>query len=83
MLRAGARYRQAAHELHDSRQGGGTVTVLHFDRMVDVPELTVCRRRDTPWTSSQTRPPTADEVRGITDAALAPFDAPCAQRHDR
>src|SRR6478672_4814868 len=37
-LRAGSRYRQWAHELHDSRQLPGTVTALRFhDAVVDRP----------------------------------------------
>jgi hypothetical protein len=55
-LRAGSRYRQLAHELHDSRQVPGTVTVLQFeDTFHDSPELTVCRRPGTPWVSGQAR----------------------------
>lgn len=74
-LRAGARYRQLAHELHDSRQTPGTVTLLHFDRFHDdIPELTLCRRAGTPWTSGQARPATPDEVQRITTIALARFD---------
>jgi hypothetical protein len=77
VLRAGARYRQTAHELHDSRQLPGTVTVLHFDRFVDdLAELTVCRRADTPWVSAAARPATHAEVKRITALALSQFDAP-------
>jgi hypothetical protein len=76
-LRAGDRYRQLAHELHDSRQVPGTVTVLHFEHAVDDrSELTVCRRPDTPWVSGHARSATPDEVMRITAAALALFDAP-------
>jgi hypothetical protein len=74
-LGAGARYRQSARELHDSRQVPGTVTVLRFDRVLDdLPELTVCRRPGTPWVSGEARPATRDEVKRITAAALARFD---------
>jgi hypothetical protein len=75
-LCAGACYRQAAHELHDSRQLPGTVTVLHFDRFVDdLAQLTVCRRPDSPWVSAAARPATHDEVKRITALALSQFDA--------
>jgi len=76
-LRAGCRYRQLAHELHDSRQVAGTVTVLQFQGTFDdLPELTVCRRPGNPWVSGQARVATRDEVKRITAAALALFDAP-------
>ena len=77
-LRAGAHYRQLAHELHDSRQVAGTVTALHFDHVSydDLPELTVCRRPGTPWVSGHARSATQDEVKRVTAAALALFDAP-------
>ena len=75
-LGAGARYRQVAHELHDSRQLPGTVTVLHFDHVSDdLPRLTACRRAGTPWVSGRARPATPDEVGHITATALALFDA--------
>jgi len=75
-LRAGDRYRQVAHELHDSRQVPGTVTVLHFDRWVDdVSELTLCRRPGAPRVSGRARDATDEEVRRITATALALFDA--------
>jgi hypothetical protein len=76
-LRAGDRYRQSAHELHDSRQVPGTVTVLRFDHAVDDrSELTACRRPHTPWVSGLARSATPDEVKRITTAALALFDSP-------
>jgi hypothetical protein len=76
VVRAGDRYRQAAHELHDSRQVPGTVTLLHFDRFIDdLAELTVCRRPGTPWVSGTARPATYDEVKRITALALSQFDA--------
>jgi hypothetical protein len=75
-VRAGARYHQVATELHDSRQVPGTVTVMRTDRSLGHrPELTVCRRPGTPWPSGQARPATDDEVKRITAAALALFDA--------
>jgi hypothetical protein len=65
----GERYHQLAHELHDSRQIAGTVTLI---RCVwhDPSGLTVCVRPDAPWVSGQSRPATADEVKRITTAAL-------------
>jgi hypothetical protein len=74
-LRAGAIYHQLARELHDSRQTPGTVTLLHFDQFHDdIPELTLCRRAGTPWTSGRARPATPDEVQRITTIARARFD---------
>jgi hypothetical protein len=74
-LRAGVTYRQLAHELHDSRQSTGTVTVMHFDRFPDdVGELSVCRRPDTPRVGSGARTATPEEVARITSAALARFE---------
>jgi hypothetical protein len=77
-LPADARYHQHAHELHDSYQVPGTVTVLHFDNSFDddLPELTVCRRPGTPWVSGHARSATPDEVKRITAVALVLFDAP-------
>lgn len=75
ILGAGATYRQLTHELHDSRQTSGTVTVMHFDRFPDhVGELSVCRRPGTPWVGSGARTATPDEVTRITSAALARFE---------
>jgi len=77
-LRAGARYGQRAHVLHDSRQVPGTVTVLHFDDVSygDLRELTVCRRPGTPWVTGQARSATHDDVKRVTAAALALFSSP-------
>lgn len=76
-LRAGDRYRQVAHELHDSRQLPGTVTVLRFEGAVDdCVELTTCRLPDAPWVSGRARAATPEEVERITSAALALFAAP-------
>jgi len=68
----GGHYSQAAHELHDSRQLPGTVTIIRmmFD---DVPELTVCRVDDAPWVSGTSRPATLQEVKQFTTKALAWF----------
>src|SRR5262249_46377719 len=46
----GQQYSQRAHELHDSRQLPGTVTVIRRN-FVDVPELTVCTLGEVPWVS--------------------------------
>jgi hypothetical protein len=72
-LGPGACYRQSAHELHDSHQVPGTVTILRMQHR-DPRELTVCRRPGTPWVSGRARPATDDEVFRITSAALARFD---------
>ena len=75
-LRMGDRYHQRAHELHDSRQRPGTVTVLRIETAIADRELTVCRRPGAPWVTSRARAATQDEVHRITAAALARFDAP-------
>jgi hypothetical protein len=73
-LGPGSCYRQSAHELHDSRQVPGTVTLLRMRHPLrERPELTVCHRPGTPWVSGRARPATADEVTRITGAALARF----------
>ena len=73
-LRAGARYRQIASELHDSRQVPGTVTVLHFHEVFDdLPELTTCRRPEHPFISGRARSATRDEVQRVTALARALF----------
>jgi hypothetical protein len=68
----GESYSQRAHELHDSRQVPGTVTIVRWT-FTDVPELTVCHRGDAPWVSGRSRPAAADEVKRITAAALDLF----------
>jgi hypothetical protein len=68
----GGGYSQLAHELHDSRQLPGTVTIIRM-AFKDVHELTVCRRDEATWVSGQARPATPDEVKKITAAALAWF----------
>jgi hypothetical protein len=73
VLRAGEEYSQLAHELHDSRQVPGTVTIIRMS-FCDTPALTVCTAADAPWVSAQARPPTPDELRTITEAALEHFD---------
>ena len=60
----GARYRQVAHELHDSRQLPGTVTIIRM-LFKDVPELTVCRLDDRTWVSGTSRPATAARGQAI------------------
>ena len=68
----GGHYGLVAHELHDSRQLPGTVTVIRMS-FQDVPELTVCRRDDAAWVSGQSRPATSEEVKRFTAKALAWF----------
>lgn len=69
---AGGTYTQRAHELHDSRQLPGTVTIIRM-KFRDVRELTVCTRGEVPWVSGQSRPAPSDEVKRITAAALEHF----------
>jgi hypothetical protein len=78
ILGPGARYHQVAHELHDSSQVPGTVTVLHMQPhpSAELPELTVCRQPGSPWLSGAARLATGDEVARITAMALAVFDRP-------
>jgi hypothetical protein len=71
-LTAGGHYSQLAHELHDSRQLPGTVTVIRR-AFKDVRELTVCRRGEAAWVSGESRPATSDEVKRITAGALELF----------
>ena len=79
---AGSRYHQLAHELHDSRQLPGTVTIIRRTFTGDSPELTVCNREESAWVSGQSRPATPDEVKRITATALELFqrDAPKPRR---
>ena len=69
---AGGRYVQLAHELHDSRQLPGTVTIIRR-AFQDVPELTVCTRGDAEWVSGRSRPATPDEVKAFATRALTWF----------
>jgi hypothetical protein len=71
-VRDGEQYAQLAHELHDSRQEPGTVTIIRCS-FKDVAELTVCLRDGVTFASGQARPATADEVKHITTRALAWF----------
>jgi hypothetical protein len=67
-------YAQVAHELHDSRQVPGTVTLIRFAPAdLSGVELTVCRRPGAPWVSGQARDARPDEVRRSTAAALSHF----------
>jgi hypothetical protein len=68
----GEHYAQLAHELHDSRQLPGTVTIIRRS-FKDVPELTVCLRDDAPWVSGQSRPASPDEIKAFAAKALAWF----------
>ena len=72
-LEAGESYTQLAHELHDSRQRPGTVTIMR-STFKDVPGLTICCRHDAAAVSGRSRPATAAEVKRITAAALDLFD---------
>jgi hypothetical protein len=69
----GEEYSQLAHELHESRQVPGTVTIIRR-AFHEVPELAVCTRGEVPWVSGQSRPAPADEVKRITATALERFD---------
>jgi hypothetical protein len=71
-LSAGERYTQLAHELHDSRQVPGTVTIIRM-AFKDVAELTVCTRGEAAWVSGQARPVPAEAVKRITATALDLF----------
>jgi hypothetical protein len=66
-------YGQLAHELHDSRQVPGTVSIMRMTFRAVRP-LSVCTREERPWVSGLSRPATPDEVATITAAALAHFD---------
>jgi hypothetical protein len=66
---AGDQYSQSAHQLHESRQLPGTVTIIRRT-FSTVPELTVCRRGEAPWVSGHSRPAAPEEVRRITATAL-------------
>jgi hypothetical protein len=68
----GGHYSLGAHELHDSRQLPGTVTIIRMTFRA-VPELTVCRLDDLTWASGQSRPATREEVKQFTAKALAWF----------
>jgi len=68
----GDQYTQLAHELHDSRQLPGTVTIIR-QMFKDVPELTVCQLDDATWVSGQSRSATIEEVKEITAKALTWF----------
>ena len=68
----GGRYEQLAHELHDSRQLPGTVTVLRCSFKAAT-ELTVCHRDPATWVSGRSRPATPDEIKRISATALEWF----------
>ena len=52
----GDRYSQLAHELHDSRQLPGTVTIIRRTFRDAAPLLTVCLSGRDAWVSGQSRP---------------------------
>jgi hypothetical protein len=68
----GGQYSQLAHQLHDSRQSPGTVTVIRRS-FREVPELTVCRLEESPWVSGRSRPARPEEIKEITAKALEWF----------
>ena len=70
---AGSSYLQLAHELHDSRQLPGTVTIIRRTFEKDARELTVCGRGEAAWVSGESRRATPDEVKRITASALELF----------
>jgi hypothetical protein len=70
---AGAQYHQLAHELHDSRQLPGTVTIIRRTFTREASELTVCTRDEAGWIAGQSRPATPAEVKRITAMALELF----------
>ncbi len=70
---AGGQYHQLAHELHDSRQLPGTVTIIRRTFTRAVSELTVCNRREASWVSGQSRPAALADVKRITATALELF----------
>jgi hypothetical protein len=72
-LTAGDHYCQSAHELHDSRQVPGTVTIIRRT-FKDVAKLTVCSRGDAAWVSGQSRPAAPEEIQRIAATALDLFD---------
>ncbi len=69
---AGDEYGQLAHELHDSRQLPGTVTILRRASR-EVGRLTVCRPEGAPWLSGRSRSATSQEIKEFTTAALEWF----------
>ena len=72
-ITAGGQYHQLAHELHDSRQLPGTVTIIRRTFTRDVSELTVCNREEAGWISGQSRPAALADVKRITATALELF----------
>lgn len=68
---AGGCYQQSAHELHDSRQQPGTVSIIRCT-FRDIGRLTVCRKGHN-WASAQSRSATSDEVKAMTSKALQWF----------
>ncbi len=72
-LTAGDQYHQFAHELHNSGQLPGTVTIIRRTGTRDVSELTVCNRDEAGWISGQSRPAAPADVKRITATALELF----------
>ncbi len=72
---AGGQYHQLAHELHDSRQLPGTVTIIRRTFTPHSSELTVCNREETAWVSGQSRPAPPADVKRIITTALELFSS--------
>ena len=72
VLKEGQIYSQLAHELHDSRQLPGTVTVIRCG-FKDVPSLTVCLSDNGTWVTGKSRRPEPEDVKIITACALERF----------
>ena len=72
-ITAGGQYHQLAHELHDSRQLPGTVTIIRRTFTNDVSVLTVCHREAAGWISGRSRPAAVADVKRITATALDLF----------
>ena len=71
---AGREYAHRSHELPDSHQVAGTVTIIHRGPFREGAELTVCRLDDKAgWVSGASRIPTPEEITDITKQALTWF----------
>jgi hypothetical protein len=68
----GGHYQQLAHDLHDSRQLPGTVTLLRRS-FKEVEKLTVCFSQPDLWISGKARPATYQEIKRMTSKALEWF----------
>ena len=66
----GESYAQSAEEIHRSIPSDGTVTIIRRTFGTDVDHASVFWERSKEWGSAEPRPPTREELRGITGAAL-------------